>query len=238
MDLSIKRLLQQKTIWLWLVIGITTLLCGMFLKLTFETFFEGLSGDPELSKIDKAVILFIANFRYPAITMIAVDITSLGSTTVLSILAIFIFILALMKKDHISACHIIVGSLGAGALTELLKNLFERARPDIVPSLVDVHGFSYPSGHSLASAAIYFTLAIIAFRYFSEYKNRSILFLSSGLIVFLIGLSRIYLGVHYPSDVVAGIAIGTAWAFLLGFAFMIYSAKKDLQLHKTGSIVK
>lgn len=235
MDLSIKRLLKQKTIWLWLVTGVTTLLFGIFLKLTFETLFEGVNGDPELNKVDKAVILFIANFRYPSITMSAMDITSLGSTTVLTILSIFIFILAMMKKDRISACHIIIGSLGAGVLTKLLKNLFERARPDIVPSLVDVHGFSYPSGHSLASAAIYFTLAIIAFRYFSEFKKRAILFLGSTTIVFLIGLSRIYLGVHYPSDVVAGIAIGTAWAFLLGAGIMIFRNKNDSHLLKTES---
>jgi undecaprenyl-diphosphatase len=110
---------------------------------------------------------------------------------------------------------LITSSLAATLLTSTLKGLLERPRPDIVTKLVHVASLSYPSGHSLASAAVYLTAALVVARHLSSVGQRIAAISCSALIVLLIGASRVYLGVHYPSDVVAGILVGTAWASLM-----------------------
>ncbi len=206
---------ERKTIWTWLILGIAALLLGFFVKLTFEIAYEGPNGDHELATIDRAMLQFVANFRTPTVTAMAVDLTALGSTVVLTIFSIASAILLWMKRDRLGSLQLLVGSMGAGVFTKMLKTFFERKRPGIVPHLVDVHGFSYPSGHSLSATAIYLAAALVACRYFRSRSERTVLFLICGILISAIGFSRIYLGVHYPSDVVAGISFGAAWAFFL-----------------------
>lgn len=95
---------------------------------------------------------------------------------------------------------------------------WDRPRPDFLIRLVNVEGYSYPSGHSLSGAAVYFTLAILLCQ-----ESRSFIVLSfASLLIFLISLSRVYLGVHYISDVMAGVLLGIAWAALLGAAISFF----------------
>jgi len=84
-----------------------------------------------------------------------------------------------------------------------------------VEHLVQVTGYSYPSGHSLAAAALYLTMAIVAGAQLRTVASKTVLFAGASLLVALVGISRVYLGVHYPSDVLSGIALGTAWALIL-----------------------
>jgi undecaprenyl-diphosphatase len=84
---------------------------------------------------------------------------------------------------------------------------------------VQVSGFSYPSGYSLASASPYLTIAILAVRYFPTTKARVLLLGLTITVISLVCVSRVYLGVHYPSDVVSGTSLGVAWALLLAGSF-------------------
>lgn len=142
------------------------------------------------------------------------DITSLGSTAVLvTVIASVSGFLALQKK-HRSALLIIITS-GTGVLVVItLKSFLARERPDIIPHMVEVTSLSYPSGHAMMSAVVYLTLAsMIAL--IQDYRRTKIYSIGMALLfTFLIGCSRIYLGVHYPSDVLAGWSMGLAWASL------------------------
>lgn len=222
------KTIERKTISTWLVLGIIAFLLGIFLKLTFEIAYDGASGDPELATIDRAILKFVANFRTPAITAMAVDLTSLGSTVVLAIFSLASALLFWMKRDRLGGLQFLIGSMGAGLFAAGLKTLFERERPEIVPHLIEVHGFSYPSGHSLSASAIYLTTVLVACRDFRTFRERTILFLMSGSLISVIGFSRIYLGVHYPSDVLAGISFGAAWAFLLAVGLEKVSRKRGI----------
>jgi undecaprenyl-diphosphatase len=102
--------------------------------------------------------------------------------------------------------------LGGVALNSLLKVSFARPRPELVAPAVRVYTASFPSGHAAISAITYLTLAALLSRTTTSWRIRSYFITIGVLLTFVIGLSRVYLGVHYPTDVLAGWCVGTAWA--------------------------
>jgi undecaprenyl-diphosphatase len=143
----------------------------------------------------------------------AFDITSLGSHTVLTLLVVTIAGFLLVNHRRAWAGLVVFGSLGSMLLSWGLKALFARERPDVVAHLVDVHSPSFPSGHALLSAAIYLTLGALLARAFPQAALRRYVMATAVTLTLLIGLSRIYLGVHWPTDVLAGWCIGALWAW-------------------------
>ena len=99
-------------------------------------------------------------------------------------------------------------------MSTLLKSVFNRPRPDLVAKLVDVNSASFPSGHAINSAVIYLTLGILLATTRAEPVVRIYILSVAILLTLMIGLSRVYLGVHWPSDVLAGRAVGASWALL------------------------
>lgn len=201
----------------WFGIFLIGMLMGGFIVLTSEVR-EALSGEAELiSVIDHETLRFFVENRVHIVDTAAIDLTAMGSGVVLTILTIFICSYSLAVKRIEVVFQILMASLGASGLTWLLKFYFERSRPDASLRLVEVQGFSYPSGHSLAAAAIYFTVGVVLCKSIkSSVAKTTIWMLFLGLIL-SIGVSRIYLGVHYFSDVLAGILIGIAWASFVEF---------------------
>lgn len=131
----------------------------------------------------------------------------------------------LLARRRLEAAHVLVASTGAAGLMFALKDAFARPRPEVIPRLVQVAGFSYPSGHSLASASVYATLALIAMRRFPTWGARvAVAAMALGLVL-AIGESRVYLGVHYPTDVAGGIAVGLAWGLLVAAGFRELSSR-------------
>jgi undecaprenyl-diphosphatase len=150
----------------------------------------------------------------PALLNAARDITALGGPSVLTLLTIAVgLFLALDGKKHMAL--FVCGSIGSGLLVStLLKDTFDRPRPDIVPHEVYAASYSFPSGHSMLSALTYLTLGAILARAHERKLLKAYFLLTAVFLTVLIGVTRVYLGVHWPTDVLAGWTAGAVWALL------------------------
>ncbi len=200
-------------LFLWL--GGATLALGTFVRITREL----IEGD--VSAMDSAILLAVAKRRTPWLTITAVDVTALGSITLVVLFSVFTLVVLLVLRDRLGALQLLTASVGAGILTVVTKDLIERIRPTEAQQLVVVSGFSYPSGHSVSASALYLTIAIIAGHYVQLSGARAAIFLAVSAVLIMIGASRVYLGVHYPTDVVSGLLLGAAWALLLSGFFTL-----------------
>ena len=140
------------------------------------------------------------------------DLTSLGSIIVLSILTLAFSGYLFLARKSAPAWLMIMAVFGGIALNDLLKLAFARPRPDLVYQAARVFTSSFPSGHAELSAIAYLTIAALLARTQSSFRIGCYFIALAAFLTILIGVSRVYLGVHYPSDVLAGWCIGTAWA--------------------------
>ncbi len=166
----------------------------------------------ELNHFDSVVSQWIITYRANWLTIVMQGITNLGSTMWITGLVLLLSILGFQYKKRRSVMYLAITIGGAMLLTELLKGTFQRSRPKL-PWLTSASGYSFPSGHTLISFALYGFLAYLAFR---NIKSKSVfsrvtLAILLILLPILIGISRIYLGVHYPSDVLAGWTVAIGW---------------------------
>ncbi len=201
----------------WL--GTALLAFGPFIKITSEPL------EHEVSGVDRTILIGFAKARTPWLTVVAVDLTALGSVTLVLISTIVLCVLLLLK-DRMGALQLVAASVGAGILTTTIKDYIDRARPEVVTQLVELSGLSYPSGHSLAAASLYLTVAILVCRHLQRTGHQIAILAMTVTIILLVGISRIYLGVHYPSDVASGISRGAAWALLRAACFSFFSDPK------------
>jgi undecaprenyl-diphosphatase len=142
------------------------------------------------------------------------DLTALGGMTVLALVTAAVAGYLLSRRQYGALGLVLGATLGGLLLSALLKDLFDRPRPQLVPHLAYVTSASFPSGHSMLSAVVYLTLGALLARLVESVKLK-LYFLGVALFVtLLVGLSRLYLGVHYPTDVLAGWTAGLAWAVL------------------------
>jgi undecaprenyl-diphosphatase len=199
---------------LWL--GSASLAFLIFICITREL----LEGD--VSSFDSAMLLAVARTRTPWLTIAAVDVTALGSITLVVLFTAFTLVVLIVLRDRLGALQLLVASAGAGILTLVTKDIIERIRPAEAQRLIVVSGFSYPSGHSLSTSALYLTIAIIAGRYIQHPGARAAIFLAASAVVIMVGASRVYLGVHYATDVVSGISLGAGWALVLAGFFTLF----------------
>jgi len=142
------------------------------------------------------------------------DFTALGGTAVLTLLTLFVTGFLVMSGKRRSAL-LVAGSIVLGTiLSTILKLVFDRPRPDLVPHGMDVYTLSFPSSHAMMSALVYLTLGALLARTQKSVRVRIYLLVCAILLTFLIGVSRLYLGVHWPTDVLAGWAVGSCWALM------------------------
>lgn len=142
------------------------------------------------------------------------DFTALGSTAVLTLLVLSVVIFLLLTQRRRLAVTILVCTITGTALSNTAKYLFARPRPDLVPHQVEVYTASFPSGHALMSAVVYLTLAVLISRTQHSFAARAFIMGFAVFITLLVGVSRVYLGVHWPTDVLAGWCLGALWATL------------------------
>jgi undecaprenyl-diphosphatase len=150
------------------------------------------------------------------------DISALGGTTVVTLITLVTAGYLLVSHRRRTAA-LVVASIGSGAiLSSLLKLIYARQRPDFVAHVVEVSSLSFPSGHAMLSAITYLTLGALLASVEREPARRGYCLGVAVLLTLVIGTSRVYLGVHYPTDVLAGWSIGAAWAMTwLGIARLL-----------------
>lgn len=139
------------------------------------------------------------------------DVTALGSFAVLSFAVLAVAVFLMLRGVRGTAATVLGFAIGGTLLGEAAKHLFARGRPDAVPHLVDVVTLSFPSAHAMQSTVVWSTFAILMAEAQDDRRVRIYLLCLAALIAFAVGFSRLYLGVHWPTDVVAGWALGVAW---------------------------
>ncbi|WP_454883478.1 phosphatase PAP2 family protein [Sphingomonas oryzagri] len=142
------------------------------------------------------------------------DITALGGVTALTLLTVSVVGYLLAAKRWITAALIAAATISGSLIGQILKTGFARARPTIVPHFVEIHSLSYPSGHATNSAVVFLTLGALLARAQTARSTQIYIVTAAMLFTVMIGCSRVYNGVHWPTDVIAGWAIGGSWALL------------------------
>jgi len=204
---------QPPEIWL---LGSLFLIDGLLLIFIFiaQDVFEG-----ETASFDRAAILAFRSAGNisqsvgpPWVEEAVRDVTALGSIIVVIILSGAVLGYLLMLGRRGPALLLLISVAGGTALNDLLKYVFARPRPDLVLPATQVFTSSFPSGHAAVSAVVYLTLGALLARDAPSVAAKIYVMAVAILIVFLVGVSRVFLGVHYPTDVLAGWCIGSAWA--------------------------
>ncbi|MEO8115145.1 MAG: phosphatase PAP2 family protein [Phenylobacterium sp.] len=148
------------------------------------------------------------------------DVTALGGFTVLTVVTVVAVLAFLFHRRRLHALVLAATAVGAELCGEVLKSLYDRPRPDLVPHGSYVYSGSFPSGHSMLSAAIYLTLAMLISSLEPRQTTKALAFVVAALLMLAVGFSRVYLGVHWPSDVLAGWCAGAAWALAAWLALL------------------
>ena len=157
------------------------------------------------------------------------DLTALGSEVVLALISVVVcvFLVEAGRKDL--GLFAGVAAAGGGIMNYALKNVFDRPRPSLVPHvLADPASYSFPSGHAMASAAIYLTLGAIVAEFAKTWKLKAYVMTVAVVLTLVIGATRVFLGVHYPTDVLAGWALGFLWAYGCRSAVRIWKHYRPL----------
>jgi undecaprenyl-diphosphatase len=187
--------------------------------LLFAELMEMVEGETHV--FDRAVLLAFRNPMDLAnpigprwLELVFRDITSLGGATVLTLMTIAVTGFLLIDGKRGAAVLVLASVIGGVVLSSLLKLGVDRPRPDLVPHLVEEYTASFPSGHAMLSAVVYLTLGGLLSRVEGPRRIKIYCLSVAVILTLLVGLSRVFLGVHWPTDVLAGWCAGAAWAVL------------------------
>jgi undecaprenyl-diphosphatase len=170
---------------------------------------------------DESVLQWFAQRRTPFLDEAALEVTTLGNGIVLIMIVLIASVFLWQTQHKWSASLLIFATLTGKLLNTMLKLSYDRTRPSIVDSLTDVHSASFPSGHAMSAMVVYGSVAYLVGRLEPGRHLKRTTWLVAALVILAIGISRMYLGVHYPSDVVAGFIAGAGW---IGFLVAVMHA--------------
>ena len=162
--------------------------------------------------LDDATMTWIAAHRTPWASAIARDLTALGSSTLLGVLTALVFAVLWTSARRIAAIETALATVLAATLTRVLKLTLARDRPPLLGQLMAASGYSFPSGHASGIASLLTAVALVTVESARSRAQRVVFAFFYALLIAGVAGSRVYLGVHYPSDVVAGICLGVASA--------------------------
>jgi undecaprenyl-diphosphatase len=170
---------------------------------------------------DDAIMHWVGAHQTPGLDAVMLEVTALGTGTVVGMIVLIAGMFLWLNQHRHSAILLIVATVGGLVLDSLLKIGFNRPRPQIFEWGTHAASSSFPSGHAMSSVIVYGTVAYLAARLQRNVHARILTFIIAAIIVVMISVSRVYLGVHFPSDILAGLLIGIAWA---GFCMAVLEA--------------
>ncbi|MEZ4271236.1 MAG: phosphatase PAP2 family protein [Myxococcota bacterium] len=194
-------------------------------------------GEGELRGIETQILLALRRDDDPSLLRgpgwfaeVVRDITALGSTGVLAVHTLFSVGYLLLSGKGRAAVGVAAAILSGWVLTYALKFGFSRPRPDLVPHAVEVVSPSFPSGHAMMSAVVYLTLgALLSRAHASQQRIRAYIILVAVCLTVLVGASRVFLGVHWPTDVLAGWLAGGIWATFCAYLFGVLQRRRRIE---------
>lgn len=169
---------------------------------------------PPVQPFDDAVLRALTDHRTERWDRVALHVTALGNTTTLAVLVSWVSLFLWLAGHPLRAIVLIVTAAGGRVLNELLKAMFDRARPEILDWGTHVTAASFPSAHAMSAAVVYGAMAYLAVSAPADAgaaSRHATVWMAAVLLVLAVAASRVYLGVHYPSDVAAGILAGAIW---------------------------
>jgi len=178
-------------------------------------------SEGDVDSVDRTLLLALRNpdniadpLGPPWLEEMGRDMSALGGVAVLTLATLGVVGYLVLARRRRAALFVAVAVMGGALVSGTLKHLYERPRPTLVPHLSYVTSTSFPSGHSMLAAAVYLTIGALLARTEKSLVLKAYLLTGSVAVIVLVGVSRVYLGVHWPSDVVGGWAAGAGWACL------------------------
>jgi len=179
----------------------------------------------ELAPFDQKATAWVKVLIPPSATPVMLFFSFIGSAVPVGVFTTGIALFFCHRKRNREATVVVTAVLGAFLLEELLKTIFRRPRPHLAP-FTGAHGYSFPSGHATVAAALAVVLAWLWYRHARNRPSRWLGPATGLFLTFFIGISRVYLGAHYPSDVLAGFILGAAWGVMVA-AFLLPPTAKE-----------
>lgn len=181
-------------------------------------------------QFDSTIITFVQGFENSALTVVMKIFTFIGDTKSVIVLSILVIIfLYVVLKHRVELILFIAAIIGSAVLNQLLKYSFQRARPEL-HRLIEIDSYSFPSGHAMNAFTVYTIISFLLWRHIPSRTGRILLIIISALMIFTIGISRIYLGVHYPSDIIAGYFASGCWLGMAIWFFQKYQENRSRKL--------
>lgn len=222
------HLTHRKYFRFWLFFVGMILSAFFFAEIVDDVFYDPREGDLEAQDFDRAIYQMISGFKSPAVTQMMIDLTALGSVSVNTVLLLILISVLFIYRDAKGISYILTIAAGAAFWPFILKPIFARPRPDVLQHLVNVSDLSFPSGHAFGATSIYLGLAFFSAKYAINWKHEIFFYCLGFLLITLVGVSRIYLGVHYPTDVLAGVCGGVFWASLVSAIYTLFTIRKQI----------
>jgi undecaprenyl-diphosphatase len=226
---------RRELVWLFVGLGLCVLLFG-FVSLAGEV----IDGDTQA--FDTKILRALRDPADPSrpigpvwIEAPLLDLTALGGSTVLGLVVIVVIGFLALQTRYRTAIVVVAAWVSGELLDTAMKHVFNRPRPSIVPHLRTVYTTSFPSGHAMESAIVYLTLAAILMRASQSPATKIYILGIAVLLTTLVGISRVYLGVHYPTDVLGGWIVGFMWASICWLAARRFEGTTHIQAEKSRS---
>lgn len=213
---GVERLHERSPIvWRWvpvlipIIVGVVVSIAAGDLFLDLAELMQGRS--PQLDRFDRTIHSTVRTLRYPGLTGFFTLFTIIGTPVGLFLIALIASVFLFIRRRYRWIAYLVFTGTGGGLLNLQLKSHFERERPSLAEALREASGYSFPSGHAMGAVVVLGAIAYLVWRGTSAWRWRSLGLAALGSSILAIAVSRIYLGVHWISDIVAGLTAGLLW---------------------------